>query len=226
MRTVEYVVLDLETCPIDNAETFIEEPTAPSNYRDEAKIAAYIAEKKRELVDRTALDLDLARVACLGWQLLSDEEPRIQPCTSEYQERETLERFFALYDKPYYRFVTFNGFKYDLPLLMRRAAYLGLPKFRPNLDRYRSPHVDLWNVLTNNGATSAHSLSWYVKRLGWTDLVHELDGKEVPAAVRAGEWDQIREHCAADVTATLRLARWLGVPMNEQPNLSGLEAVI
>jgi hypothetical protein len=206
--------LDLETCPIDGADQFVEAPDAPSNYGPEAT-AKFQAKAKATAIDRAALDLDLARICCLGMECDGVSLTRCFP--DEASERIGLEMLFdttnGFGEK---RLVTFNGFKFDLPLILRRAAYLGLPIPKINLDKYRSPHLDLWNVLSHNGSVPAHSLSWYVKRLGWADLQGTLPGRDIPQAVRDGRWEEIQAHCKADVLATKRLAEWLGLAKEPQ----------
>jgi hypothetical protein len=55
MADTKLCVIDLETAPIDGVAAFLEEPAAPSNYRDPTKIADYIAAAKVELAERAAL---------------------------------------------------------------------------------------------------------------------------------------------------------------------------
>jgi hypothetical protein len=47
---MSYLIIDVASTAIDNAAGFMEEPSAPKNYSDPVKIAAYIAEKKAERV--------------------------------------------------------------------------------------------------------------------------------------------------------------------------------
>lgn len=214
---MRYVILDVETCAVDSAGGFIEKPSAPSNYKDPEAIAKYVANAERGLIDRAALDIDLARIACLGYWDCSDRlsEPQVISAENEDEERRLLAAFFAdlSIDPTRVRLVTFNGFKYDLPLIARRAAYLGLPTWRPNIDKYRSINIDLWQLLSNNGATPAHGLSWYIKRLGWTDLEDKTKGKDMPELIRTGDWAAVEAHCLNDLKATHRLARWCGVEL-------------
>ena len=93
---------------------------------------------------------------------------------------------------------------------MRRCAYLNLDVPAINLDRYRTPHVDLFDKLSYHGAIQAHSLGWYVKRQGWTDLVKPLSGAEEAQVPATGQWYDLRASVQHDVTATMRLANWLG----------------
>ena len=47
-------------------ERFVPEPEAPANYKDAAKIAAYIADKKQTAIERMALDVDFAQINAVG----------------------------------------------------------------------------------------------------------------------------------------------------------------
>ena len=65
---MRYIVLDLESHAIPDAATYLTEPVeAPSNYKDPEKIAAYIKDAKQAQLDKAALDIDLARIVCLGF---------------------------------------------------------------------------------------------------------------------------------------------------------------
>lgn len=213
-----HLILDLATAPIDGAEMLIDGDTIspPANYRDPEKIAAYIAEKKQERLERAGLDLDLCRITAIGF-LNGNETPVVTVCKTEDDEMAAI-RFLMDelgYDGQVYsekpNIVTYNGFRFDLPVLLRRCAYLGLPIPPLNLDRYRSPHVDLCDALTHRGVLTAKPLTFYVRRLGWTDLVKPLSGAEEARAAAEGRWDEIAAAVRHDVIATTRLARWLRV---------------
>lgn len=204
---MDYLILDLATCPIDDAATFIDSDdiSAPDNYKDPVKIAAYIASKKAERLERAALDIDLARITVVGAQLVSERAVFLDSCMNELEERQRLAKIASwLHDNT--ALVTFNGLKFDWPLLMRRALYLDVDFPRINCDRYRTPHIDLWDHLTCRGAVSAHALTWYVKRFGWTDLVKPLSGAEEAMAVRNNQWEALEASVRHDVLAVGRLA--------------------
>jgi hypothetical protein len=62
-----YIILDLESHAIPDAATYLTEPVdAPSNYTKPEAIAAYVAKAKQAQLDKAALDIDLARIVCLG----------------------------------------------------------------------------------------------------------------------------------------------------------------
>lgn len=212
-----YLVLDLETVPIANAADYLplDEIEPDGRLKDPEKIKADIAAKQQKRIDEAALDLDLARVIAVGRMTCESAHPDVQYADDLDGEREMVAMLAAQLDpRENHILITFNGHKYDLPLLMRRAKYLGVPFPKINLDRYRSPHIDLYDELTLKGAVKAHSLRWYMRRLSWTDLLEAdpfKDSSEVGAAVAAGRWDDVAAHCRVDVTATLRLAKWMGV---------------
>lgn len=207
---MSYLILDLATSAIDDAKDFIADPSAPGNYKDPLKIAAYIAEAKSELEQRAGLDIDLARITAVGSLSEDGNGPLVQLCKTEDEERQALKALIPTLNSRI-TLVGYNSLKFDWPLLMRRCLYLGLPAPSINLDRYRSPHLDLWNLLSFNGATPAHALTWYVKRLGWTDLVKPLTAAQETQAAVNGQWDELRASVLHDLEATRRLAVWMGV---------------
>ncbi len=227
---MRYLILDLETLGVPNAADFLplDEIEADGRLKDPVKIAADITGKQQALLDRAALDLDLARICAVGTHPIGDGAGTggVTLAPTEEEEQGALEALALVLDlasRDFVTLITFNGHKYDLPLLMRRAKYLGVPFPKINLDRYKSPHIDLYEELTMRGAIKAHSLRWYMRRLGWTDLL-EADpfkegGSDVATAAAEGKWDDIAAHCRVDVTATLRLAQWLGVIPKAEPVL-------
>jgi predicted PolB exonuclease-like 3'-5' exonuclease len=202
------LIVDLESFAITDAEQYVEPVDAPSNYKDPIKIAEYIKTAQGKSIDRCALDPDLARIVALGWMFPSDAKPIVVTCKDERQEREALEMFWR--EAVDVNLVTFNGLRFDLPMLMRRSQYLRLAYPLLNLDKYRTPHRDLMSILTFNGAINAHSLKFYLSRFGIAsdDIT---TGKDIAALVKAGDWDGVKAHCASDVLGTKRLAERIGV---------------
>jgi hypothetical protein len=210
-----HLILDLETFALDDARHFIEEPTAPANYKDPEKIAAYIAQRKIELIDRCALDPDLCRIVAIGW----DSPDACGGPTVDYADTEQEERALLVEAWDVIRgdglsmgpsLVGFNLLAFDLPVLIRRSQYLGLRIPPLNLDKYRTPHVDLMERLSFNGKIKAHSLDFYCKRFG-IEVADDVSGADVDALVKAGEWDRVLGHCRADVQKTRLLAERLGL---------------
>jgi hypothetical protein len=224
-------VLDLESHAIPDAATYLTEPVdAPSNYKDPAKIEAWIAEAKQAQLDKAALDIDLARIVCLGTlqpgggmyagpPLGHSDQPYpvlLSSLKDETQEMTVLGQFFSQHfsshntaDWPI--LVTFNGMGFDVPLLLRRALYLGVKAPAIQIDRYKHPHViDLMALLNLDGRLKSHSLRFYANRFG-IPVDDESTGADIGSLVEAGDWAAVEQHCAADVHTTYALAKRMGV---------------
>ncbi len=206
------LIIDVASCPIDKAEDYIDLPAAPSNWKDPVKIAAYQAEKRAERIAEAGLDMDLARLSAIGVQLGTDE-PQVITLPTEQHEIATLYWLASLLDgdgvPP--TLITYNGHFFDLLLIQRRARYLGVPFPTINTDRYRSPNLDLLAILSDRDPSRRRSLGFYVRRLGWTDLVKPLTGAQEACAPAEGRWDELAESVKHDVIATRRLAQWMGL---------------
>ncbi len=182
---------------------------------DSAKAMAGYAER----LQNCSLDPDLCRIVALGWLRVGiDVEPRVLTCRDEYEENYALTEFWTAARRPYgggvFPLVTFNGLKFDLPVLMRRSLYLGIPHPFMNIDRYRTTHLDLWQRLSYNGAISAHSLRFYAKRFDLPVDPDPVKGEDIAELVKVGSdvcWRAVQNHCASDVKTTYHLAVRLGL---------------
>jgi DNA polymerase elongation subunit (family B) len=207
-------ILDLETLGLAEAKDWVEPISAPSNYKDEAKKAAYIAEAEAERAERFSLDADTCRIVALGFYDIG-ADPTVYLCSNEFEEREKLKMFWESYAKQETRLITFNGFRFDLPVLVMRSLYLSVPHpvitFAPAWKAW--PHVDLWEKLSLNGARDrkdVKGLRFYAKRFG-LPIFDDISGKDVAAAIAAGEWEKVHNHCLFDLDLTRALAERLGV---------------
>jgi predicted PolB exonuclease-like 3'-5' exonuclease len=208
-------LLDLETVPHPDAHLWVD-PVAPdSRLKDPEKIAASIIEKTAERDERLGLDPDLNRIVALGFHDLGSGDPTVYLCSNEFEEREQLKMFWESYAKQDTRLITYNGFRFDLPVLVMRSLYLNVKhpvlNFSPAWKAW--PHVDLWERLSLNGARDrkdVKSLRFYAKRFG-IPIYDDISGKDVAAMVEAGEWDKVHNHCLFDLDLTRALAERLGV---------------
>lgn len=109
--------------------------------------------------------------------------------------------------------VTFNGRTFDLPLMEHAAFRFGIPvprwfnlgdrSFEQNRNRYNlHSHIDLQDVLTNNGATWFRGgLNLAASLLGKPGKM-DVQGDMVYALHRAGKIGEINEYCRCDVLDT------------------------
>lgn len=207
---MRYVIFDLETAPIDDAGTYVEPATAPSNYKDPVKIAEYIREAEASAVAKCALDPDLCRIVALGVSESDNHAPPVvYPCFDVAGERHALECFWQIAART--TLVGFNCLTFDLPVILRRSLYLGVKAPSIQIDKYRHPDViDLMQLLSFNGAIKAHSLAFYTNRFGLPVVQDDVTGADIGQLVQEGKWDAIEQHCRADVLRTKALALRVG----------------
>lgn len=200
------IVFDLETLAIDNAADYV---SAAKNIKDDAKKAQNVAER----AEAAALHPWLCRIIALGWCEEGSEVARVELCPTEAREAVVLREFWERVTDHAGRvetLVSFNGLGFDGPVLMARSMLLGVPHPTLNLDRYRSPHVDLLARLSWNDPKKALTLKRYCERFGIpTD--DAFTGALVAQLYADGDWESIRRHCESDVTLTRLLAERLGV---------------
>jgi len=204
-------VLDLETAVNPKALDWLEPVKPDARLVDPVKIAKSIEEKTAERNEKLALDWDCCRIVALGWVDVGSNDPWCEVCENEDEERSALTFFWKTYSQRPTKLVTFNGLKFDLPVLLTRSIDLEVPHPEINLDRFRSKDLDVWQWLTRNGARQyPHSLSFYAKKYNFTTL-DKVDGKDIGKLVEAKDWEAIRQHCLSDVGLTHAVAARLGL---------------
>lgn len=201
------IVIDLESVASPDAAAMLDPVRAPSNWKDPAKIAAYVAEKQAEQVSKAALEPDLCEVVAIG--IRSHYDGLLQAVTrGEYAEAELLERVWvALGDRA---IIGYNCLSFDLPVLIRRSQLLGVKYPSLNLDRFRTPHVDLMQKLSFNGALTFRSLAFYKRRFKLDVPEDPYSGADIAGLVAAGNWQAVADHVRCDVQTTAALAQRLG----------------
>lgn len=208
LKLGNYLILDVASAAIEGASTYIEGAVkAPSNYKDPDKIAAYIRDEEERRVTMAATDIDLARIT--GYIAISAAGSVVTLCSNDDEEREALDWLLREIDRR--TVITYGGLNFDLPLLQRRAMYLGLKAPRIDMDRYRSRHVDLLELLSDRRVDRRRPLAFYIKRLGWTDLVKPLSGEEESKVLQTKRWVELTHSLIHDGDAVKRLAAWYGL---------------
>jgi predicted PolB exonuclease-like 3'-5' exonuclease len=204
------IICDIETIAADGIEA--EPVSAPANYKDPEKIAAYIAEAEKAQRDKAALYPWTARVIAIGYQWAGSQVVEVLTCRTETTEACMLDDFWRVVRDAgnVVPLIGYNHRAFDLPVLMARSALLGVPYPTLNVDRYRSPHPDLMQLLTWNGAIQARSLKWFAKRFG-LNTDDAFSGAEIATLWEDQNWDAIKKHVESDVTLTRQLAERLGV---------------
>ena len=221
-QRIHRLVFDIETAPHPRASEWLPVHKAPGTYKDPIKIAEYVARKQAETLDKAALDPDLGRIVAIGWFDESTATTAAAIAKTERQERNLLLKFWGqCFDR---QLVGYNCLSFDLPYLLRRSDYLGVPVGRTfDLSPYsrRNDVVDLMLRLSLNGVLTRRSLAFHAARRGLV-AADAISGKDVPACVANGDWSLVKKHVRADVKVTVKLARSMGVmPITNKRRIRG-----
>lgn len=213
----QFLLLDVSSAPIADAVSYLEPVSAPSNWKDEVKIAAYVAEKTAKELATLALDVDLAQVTGVAWWHTWDDRPQTEVANQAYNMTEAdLLKIVADRIRQTRRVITYGGINFDLPLLMRRARWLGVDFPRLSLkvdynDPVNSPNPDLCEILSDRKWDRRKPLKFYIKRHGWTDISKPLSGSEEARVLESGRWAELEASLHHDITAIHRLSQWLKI---------------
>jgi hypothetical protein len=207
------IIVDIETAGLHNALEFLEPVTPDARLVDPKKIEASIKEKEEARLAKLALDRNVGRIVAIGWWT-EEEGTHGVVCKTEYEERIALTSFWNA--SRHRTIVGFNCKGFDLPFMVQRSRYLGIPYPWLDLGKYtRKGVIDLYMDLTFNEGKydegcMRRTLKAFCKRFGLA-VPDDINGAEIPALVVAGEWEKVAAHCRADVELTVQLAYKLGI---------------
>lgn len=169
MNPVEHqprLFFDIETIADPAQFGLIEEPAAPSNYKDPDKIAVYVAEKKAKLVERAGLDPDTGRVHAIA--MCIDRGPMEVMTSFKVPEVDMLTKFWSWFRTVSGHCAGYNIIRFDLPFLLRRSMALRVKVgIEVDLRKYRvEPTTDLMAILYGGDIDSTKGLKWVAGRYG------------------------------------------------------------
>ena len=192
------VIFDIETTPNLDAVNLLPEPTAPANYKDPAKIAEYIAEKKEDQISGMALDPDFCKVKSIAVKV--DGHAIEVILVGDHTEAEVISWFWSV-AKESYQICGYNIIGFDLPVLMRRSMELGIkPPMVYQLSKYKTDNVlDLMGILYN--WSGFKGLKFLAKRYGISETAEGITG----AMVDQLSPEELANYNAADVQKVYEL---------------------
>lgn len=215
---VSPIIVDIETAGLPNAADFLEPVQPAKNLKDPEKIAADITARTAERHEKLALDWNVGRIAAIGWWIESGGTTTLLG-KDEHSEATALMLFWQ--EAQHRTIVGFNIKGFDLRFLVQRSRYLGVTYPQLDFGKYSRKGIeDLYLLLTFGDGTydqgcMRRTLKQFCRRFG-IPVVDDIDGKDIPALVEAGEWDKVAAHVQHDIELTVALARKLGV-LQSQP---------
>lgn len=172
MGSPRKICFDIETgpLPLPELEAMMPEFEAPSNYKDEEKIARAIEAKKLAWIDKAALDARTGRVLAIGHTL--EGQDGVQCIDDSEGEAALLEHWWDYYRKSRNvgaHWIGHNIRAFDFPFLVRRSLKHGLclpSGLVANGIRYDRLIVDLMEVWGCGDYKTTISLDNLAKFLG------------------------------------------------------------
>jgi predicted PolB exonuclease-like 3'-5' exonuclease len=213
MANAGLLVVDIETVPnMKMAKLHPKEFSAPKNYKDEEKIRGYIETKHDEWMGKLPLDLDYARISCIGISM--GDDPARAAVDGQPKEKGDgivteagLLKWFWAEAKKAQTILGYNVQGFDLPIIQRRSWVLGVQPTVPlhALKPWDDRVVDLMKRFYHSGygpGVKYRGLKQVCAMFGIDNSLPDLDGSMV------GEMDAetLAAYCASDVELTRELA--------------------
>lgn len=193
---MRYIVLDIETVPLD-----IKDP----------HIVQYLMDKNISK-ERRVLDPNYSKIIAVGLKQES-KDPEIIIGEDETKILKELWDNLANYMKQpttsKKRIVTHNGYKFDIPFIIVRSYVNHIkPKVEINTNRWRmgeSNHFDTMLFFSQYELFTNLSLK-ILCRMHDIEVPEEgISGADIEERYKKGNWDIIKEHCKQDVEITAKL---------------------
>lgn len=225
------IYFDIETIPAqsdrdiaflrEEAEKEIASIKAPSNYKDEVKIAEYIAAKRSEVeasfddrYRKTSFDGAMGQIVCISYAI-NDGEP-FHHFSSNWKDDEA-QIISSFYNdiKLHYNpnssqrpvFIGHNIIGFDLRFLFQRSVILGIqpPLFVPFKAKPWDDSVfdtmTAWAGVGNRVSLAKLCKVFDLDAKG-TEIGDEIDGSKVWDFVREGRIEDVAKYCGGDVIRT------------------------
>jgi 3'-5' exonuclease len=159
----------------------------------------------------------LHKIVCIG-ALVANRQPegwRVDalgaPHIGERSEAKLISDFIEKIGQLLPQLITFNGHRFDLPVLRYRAMVnrvsSGGLQVRQYFHRYTDDALDLCDALASYVPTAKVKLDEISKILGLTGKPQGIDGSRVEEMVNAGKIEEVARYCKTDVLNTYRV--WL-----------------
>ncbi len=134
-------MLDIETAPADKDQIAKFEPEFEANktLKDPVKIAEDLAKKKAAFYDKAALSAFTGKIIAIGLSY-ADNDGYCRTIIDNSDEKKALEEFIELRKKYNFKFITWNGIKFDIPFLLQRMWKYKLNELS---ETYTKNHTDL-----------------------------------------------------------------------------------
>ena len=203
---MKIIAWDLETIRDTSKISILQEPKPDKRMTDPVKIEKDIAKKMEEAIEIMGLNPATAMICCFGWFdgskagsiMLEEESPEA--------EKALLKKAWDVL-KDANQVVTFNGFNFDVPVLLMRSILCRVkPTLTINRKRYTTlNHYDARMVLGNWDTYAKGDLNFYSNLLLGKSAKDEMSGDMVQEYWSMGLKDDIATYCESDCKTTFEI---------------------
>jgi len=205
------ICFDIETgaLPLAELEAIMPEFEPSKALKDPEKIAADIAGKRSEWIDRAALSPVSGQILAIGY-IGEAGEPQTMMGGEGFTERFLIEDFWDRFGAVNtMRFIGFNCKSFDIPFLVRRSWKYGIKVPREILAKWGSERViDLLEVWKIGNRDQSISLNNLCKYLG---LGEKTGNGKYFAEMMEADPIKAREYLEQDILLTRAVAQRLGI---------------
>jgi uncharacterized protein YprB with RNaseH-like and TPR domain len=203
LNNYKNIILDIETVPhlVDEYTALHPEPLK----KDGAP--------KKSVGKRGGIHALISEVVAVGLLDVDTDESKVLMChgedkaNCEHKILSDLYNYLQIIGAPsHVRFLTFNGFAYDLPFLRFRGMINKIPlgTVLPREDKKypNNMHLDLFHILGSRWQTDTVACSLDDCLFGLTGVGKKSDGMQVAGLYADGNLEAISSHCSEDLRAT------------------------
>lgn len=149
------------------------------------------------------------KIVCVGYCLLEDYKPTVLKTAGEWEEEPDEEKIlrglWRFMDQRRPRIVTWNGRRFDMPVILTRSMKYGIPWgywYSQSVWRYRysdAGHLDLMDAMADFGAAPQSKMEYAAKMIGLPGKPEGVDGKGVDDMMKEGRFLDVKRYCLSDV---------------------------
>ena len=186
---MKFITLDIETVPLKI---------------EHEEVREYLMDKKISKEARS-LDPNYSKIIAIGVKVLN--EPKMFYGDDEEKILNEFWNFMKEFanKNPFYRIVTHNGYKFDIPFIIIRSCINNI-----DLPKEVDINTNMWNMKKSNHFDTMIFFSHYGNFINPNlDVLSKLAGIEVPKerifgadiekVYKNNDWGKITEHCRQDV---------------------------
>ena len=201
---------------------------APSNYKDEVKIAEYIAAKRVEIeasfddrYRKTSFDGAMGQIVCISYAINDSEPVNLYAYNNGVGEDDLIAAFYRdiklHYDPSNQQrpvFIGHNILNFDLRFLFQRSVMLGIKP--PMMIPFKAKPWDdsVFDTMTawagvGNRVSLAKLCNVFGLAAKGSEIGEEIDGSKVWDFVKAGRIEEVSTYCGGDVVRTREIYKRL-----------------